>query len=109
MIVWILWARLKVLEKRPGLVKLGEITLPILKLLSEKKDAGRTISLLKQSSDALAFNELKQLFMNSSALSSSRKEIRLHVDKAKNSLSGLSDSVFKENLLSLADQVANSL
>ncbi len=98
------------LGKDPGTdFKMGELTLPVLKLLSQKKDKGRIISLLKHNSDAGAFKEIRGRFINSGALDKAREEISSYVDKAKDSLSVLAGSCFKENLLALADYCVKGL
>ncbi len=100
----------KTLGKDPGAdFKMGELTLHVLQLLSQKKDKGRIMSLLKHNGDAGAFKEIRDRFINSGALVKAREEISSYIDKAKNSLNGLAGSCFKENLLALADYVNEGL
>ncbi|OGW77288.1 MAG: hypothetical protein A3C51_06315 [Omnitrophica bacterium RIFCSPHIGHO2_02_FULL_46_20] len=100
----------RTLGKAPGAdFKMGELTLPVLKLLSQKKDNGHIISLLKQTGDVRAFKKIRERFINSGALVKAREEISRYVDKAKNNLNVLAGSCFKENLLALADYVNDDL
>ncbi len=94
------------LGKEPGAdFKMGELTLPVLKLLSQEKNNTHIVSLLKQRGDAGAFKEIRQRFVNSGALVKAEEEISSYVKKAKNSLNALKDSCFKDNLFALADYV----
>jgi geranylgeranyl pyrophosphate synthase len=94
----------RTLGKAPGAdFKMGELTLPALKLLSEEKDKDHIISLLKHRGDAGAFKEIRKRFINSRALAKAGEDISYYADKAKNSLNRLAGSCFKENLLALAD------
>ena len=100
----------RTLGKAPGAdFKMGELTLPVLKLLSQKKDKDRIVSLLKQSGDVGAFEEMRDRFINSGALVKARDEISYYVDKAKSSLNVLDRSCFKDNLIALADYVNEGL
>lgn len=95
---------IKTLGKDPGAdFKMGELTLPLLKLLSLDKDKGHIVSLLKRSNEAEAFKEIREAFISSGALAKANEEISHYVEKAKNSLNKLSVSCFKDKLLALAD------
>jgi len=94
------------LGKAPGAdFKMGEITLPVLKLLSQEKNKTHIVSLLKRSGDAKAFKEIRQKFITSGAFVKAEEEIFSYVNKAKNSLNRLAGSCFKDNLFALADYV----
>jgi len=98
----------KDLGKSPGAdFKMGEVTLPLLNLLSQSKDRKRILSLIRDKNTQEAFNELKQRFINSKALLKTEEDIRFYVNKAKKSLAVLEESVFKRGLFSLADHIAD--
>lgn len=98
----------KKLGKNPGLdFKMGELTLPVLNLISqEPKEKKSIIELLKNQSDERAFRNLSHKFLNSSALEKTKQEAFLYIQKAKNSLGNLKDSPYRRSLSALADYVA---
>ncbi len=94
------------LGKTPGAdFKMGELTLPVLNLLSQIKDKRRLLALVKQSDKQGAFKEIKQAAMNSEALVKTKEEVGGYIRKAKNGLNKLDDSDFKDSLFSLADDI----
>jgi len=97
----------KDLGKPPGAdLKVGELTLPVLNLLSQSKDKDILISLIKQGDKQSAFFEIKQRFINSQALIKTKDDIQIYIQKAKNNLSKIEESVFKRNLFALADVIS---
>lgn len=98
----------KDLGKSPGAdFKMGEITLPLLNLISESKDRDKIISLIKKPDSQEAFKELKERFINSEALLKTKKELYFYIQKAKHNLNRLNNSCFKRSLFALADYVGN--
>jgi len=96
-------AREEDLGKTPGAdFKMGELTLPVLNLLSKSKDKNRILSLLKNP-DSRAFEDLRQRFINSPAYLRTKDDVALYIHKAKNGLSSLNDSCFKQSLFILAE------
>lgn len=94
------------LGKTPGAdFKMGEVTLPILNLLSESKDKKRIFSLLRQRNDEGAFKKIKREFINSGALLKTREEVAFYAGMAKKNLHRLQESVFKQSLSRLADYI----
>jgi len=97
-------SRKKELGKSPGAdFKMGELTLPVLHLLSQTKDKNAVLSLLKQPDRQSAFLTLKKRFINSEALLKTKEDIRHYIQKAKESLDAISDSSFKRSLIALVD------
>lgn len=100
----------KELGKQPGAdFKMGELTLPVLNLLTQTKDRNRVISLIKQQDSPEAFRELRQRFINSRALLKTKEDACFYVQEAKKGLSRLKDSCFKESLFNLADYLVNKI
>jgi octaprenyl-diphosphate synthase len=100
----------KDLGKTPGAdFKMGELTLPVLNLLTQADDRNRVISLIKQQDSPEAFKELKQRFINSRALLETKEEARFYVQEAKKGLDKLQDSSFKQSLFNLADYLLNKI
>lgn len=100
----------KTLGKIPGAdFKMGELTLPMLKLLSLEKDKDRIMLLLKRSDDSRAFKKTREMFISSAALIKAKEDISEYVYKAKNSLDKLAASCFKDNLFALADYFCDKL
>src|SRR3989338_6471289 len=92
------------LGKDPGAdLKMGELTLPVLNLLSQSKDKNRILSLIKEKDNGEAFRELRERFINSEAALATKKDILFYVRKAKKSLGRLEESCFKEGMCALAD------
>lgn len=95
------------LGKSPGAdFKMGELTLPVLHLLSQAKDKNTILSLLKQPDREEAFIALRKKFINSEALVRTKKDVCHYVQKAKAGLRPIKDSSFKQNLFTLADLIA---
>ena len=98
------------LGKDPGAdLKMGELTLPVLNLLSQSKDKNRILSLMKEKDNADAFKELRERFVNSKAALKTQKDILFYIGTAKKSLSRLEDSPFKKSLFTLADFMVERL
>lgn len=97
----------KELGKTPGAdFKMGELTLPVLHLLSEANNKESILSLLNQQNREEAFRALKKRFIHSDALLRTKKDICHYIQKAKKSLNRINDSSFKRSLFGLADFVA---
>ena len=95
------------LGKPPGAdFKMGEFTLPILNLLSQTEDKDELMYLVSQQNDPNAFLEIKQRFINSSAIVKTKEDIHDYIQKSKRSLVNLEESVFKQSMFSLVDLVA---
>jgi len=98
------------LGKAPGAdFKMGELTLPVLNLLTQVKDRDKMMSLIKQHDNPGAFKELKQRFINSRALLKTKEDVYFYIREAKKGLSRLKDSSFKQSLFNLADYLAERL
>lgn len=98
------------LGKQPGAdFKMGEMTLPVLNLLSQAKDKQRILSLLQEKSARGSFCELKQRFITSSAFGKTKNDILSFIKQAKNNLGVLEDSVFKNSLFSLAELITQRI
>ncbi len=93
----------KDLGKLPGAdFRMGEVTLPILNLLSQTKDKEKVIALLRKGGHK-SFNELRKRFVNSESFAKTKEEAYSYIQKAKNNISVLKDSRYKQSLFSLAD------
>lgn len=91
------------LGKVPGAdFKMGEVTLPILNLLSQAKDKKRVMALLRKGGQK-SFSELRKRFIHSESFARTKEEAYSYVQKAKNNISVLKDSCYKQSLFSLAD------
>jgi len=103
-------ARQEDLGKSPGAdFKMGELTLPILNLLSQSEDKAKIISLLKEKDKQKTFGRIRQRFMNSPALFKTKEDISFYVEKAKRGLNRLEESSFKQSLSGLADFVIEKI
>jgi octaprenyl-diphosphate synthase len=98
----------KDLGKPPGAdFKMGELTLPVLNLLSQAEDKDELISLINQRDNQSAFSEVKRRFANSQpVLAKTKEDIHAYIQKAKRSLLNIEESVFKQSMISLADLIA---
>jgi geranylgeranyl pyrophosphate synthase len=95
------------LGKPPGAdFKMGEFTLPILNLISQAEDKDELMYLMGQQNDPNAFLEIKQRFINSSAIVKTKEDIHNYIQKSKKSLVNLEESIFKQSMFSLVDLVA---
>lgn len=101
----------KKLGKSPGLdFKMGELTLPVLNLISqEPKEKKSIIELLRNQGDEKAFQNLSHRFLNSSAFEKTKQEAFSYIQKAKGSLGHLRDSSYRLSLSVLADYVADKI
>lgn len=96
----------KDLGKPPGAdLKMGELTLPLLNLISQDRHKEKIIALIRRQGNGDALEELKRRFADSPAALKTRDDILLYINKAKQKLNILGDSAFKESLLGLADFV----
>lgn len=96
----------KDLGKDPGGdFKMGELTLPLLNLLRLSKDRKEIYRLLASKKSDHTFDRLRQRFINSEALTETKKDVSRYIAKAKRCLGPLEGSVFKQSLLALADYV----
>ena len=92
------------LGKTPGAdFRMGELTLPLLNLVSQSKDRKKIISLLSRQNNSEAFKDLRLMFIHSQALAKTKADISHYLKKAKSRLGALSDSPFKQSLSFLAD------
>jgi len=100
----------KDLGKTPGAdFKMGELTLPVLNLLSQSKDKHRLMLLVKQSNKQGAFKAIKQGVIKSRAFIKTKEEVSAYIRKAKGGLHRLEESDFKQSLFSLADDIVNRI
>lgn len=98
------------LGKSPGAdFRMGELTLPVLNLLSKSKDKNLIISLIRQSDKQDVFKEIRKRFLDSGAYLKTQEDIARYIVKAKNSLHGLRSSCFKDNLYALVDYLMDSI
>lgn len=94
--------------KNTGLdFKMGELTLPVLNLLSLSADKNEILQLLKESDKREAFLNLRQKFVNSPALAKTREDAFCYINRAKSSLKGLESTSYKASLLGLLNYVAS--
>ena len=101
---------MKDLGKAPGAdFKMGELTLPILNLLSHAKDKGVIRKLIARKNSEDAFRSVRKMFIDSGALTKTKMDARSYAEKAKKSLHELSDSPFKQSLCALADYVVDRI
>lgn len=101
---------MKDLGKRPGAdFKMGELTMPILNLLSMAEDKVVVRALIAQKNSEKAFKNIRRMFIESGALVKTKKDARSYAEKAKESLRGLADSSFKHSLCALADYVVDRI
>jgi len=100
----------KDLGKTPGAdFKMGELTLPVLNLLTLNKDRSKLMSLIKQQDSPGAFKELKQRFIHSPALLKTKEDAYFYIQEAKKGLNRLEDSCFKQSLFNLADYLLDKI
>jgi octaprenyl-diphosphate synthase len=100
----------KELGKDAGLdFKMGEITLPVLNLLSYSKERDRLLYLIEQQDNFEAFKELRQRFFNSRARLQTKNDILFYIQSAKKNLDLLGGSSFKNSLFSLADYISGRI
>lgn len=98
------------LGKPPGVdFKMGELTLPVLNLLSQSKDKDRIISLIRQQANPEAFEDLRERFIDSEAAVKTKMDILFYIRKAKAELGRLDSSSFKQGLLDLTDFMAKRI
>ena len=101
----------RVLGKHPGQdVAVGDMTLPLLNLLdvvgpSEKEELKK---LLQFTPDKNCLKEIRKMFIETEALSSTQKTALYYIDCAKNRLNGLKNSDYKRSLCHLTDYVTNN-
>lgn len=94
------------LGKSPGLdFKMGELTLPVLNLISQEADKDSILKLLRNQDDEKAFQDLSRRFLDSPAFDETKKDVFLYIRKAKNCLCDLEDSSYKQSLSALLDRV----
>ncbi len=97
------------LGKLPGSdFKMGEITLPVLNLITLSKDKDRILTLIR-GQDEEAFNEIRQRFINSQALQKTKEDVLFYVTKAMNNLGVVKESSFKNSLCNLATYLDEKL
>lgn len=99
------------LGKPPGAdFKVGELTLPILNLLSFSEDKRDLLYLISQKNDQNAFQLVKDRFIESKqAVDKTKEDIQNYVQKAKESLINIKESVFKQSLIFLTDFLAERI
>jgi octaprenyl-diphosphate synthase len=98
------------LGKTPGAdFRVGELTLPVLNLLSQSKDKNGIISLMKRKNKPEAFDKIKQRFINSPAFLRTKDDASFYIHKAKRSLNSLGNSCFKQSLFALADYISEAI
>ncbi|MHC4645258.1 MAG: polyprenyl synthetase family protein [Planctomycetota bacterium] len=97
-----------ILGRRPGQDLIaGDITLPLLTLLkvSDSRDRDRAKRLLESNTDGDSLREIKTMFVNSEAVSLTRKAASSYIDLAKRRLNTLEDSQYRASLARLADYI----
>lgn len=100
----------KDLGKPPGAdFRMGELTLPVLNLLTQTKDRYGILSLIKEQTKPAAFKELRQRFINSRAQIKTKDDIAYYIRKAKESLDNLKNLGSKQSLFNLADYLVNKI
>jgi len=98
----------KALGKRPGQdIRMGEMTLPLLNLLEGLPETKREElrDILKRTINKTALRRIKAIFTGSDALRKSQQTAEFYVNSAKEKLTELPDSDYKESLGRLADYV----
>lgn len=96
------------LGKSPGAdFKMGELTLPVLNLISENREKNRIISLIGQSDKRKAFKEIRQRFINSEAFTKTKEDVYYYIRRAKKSIDKLDETCFKKSLFALVDYVGS--
>ncbi len=88
--------------------KMGELTLPVLNLLSCSKDKKKVMSLLGQQ-NKYAFQEIRKRFIDSPAFLKTREDAGSYLSRSKKCLAGLEESCFKQSLSFLTDYMANQI
>ncbi len=93
------------LGKPPGAdFKVGELTLPIINLLAFYENKKELLHLISQRNDQDAFQIVKDRFIESKKVVNKTKEdIQTYIQRAKESLININNSVFKQSLISLTD------
>lgn len=93
------------LGKPPGAdFKIGDLTLPILNLLSFSEDKKSLIHLISQKNDQDAFQLVKGRFIESKkAVAKTKDDIQDYIQKARESLINIKESIFKQSLIFLTD------
>ena len=98
------------LGKSPGAdFRMGELTLPVLNLLSKNKDKNLIISLIRQPDKQDVFKEIRQRFINSEAFIKTKEDACHYIRRAKRSIDKLNESCFKKSLFALADYAVERL
>jgi octaprenyl-diphosphate synthase len=83
--------------------RMGELTLPLLNLISGSKDKEEVFNVLRMQDKERAFKDIKKRFLDSGAYLKTQEDIKRYIVTAKRSLYGLKRSRFKDNLYALAD------
>ena len=100
----------KELGKDPGAdFKMGELTLPLLNLVSMHNDKYEISQLISQKNSKIAFEEIRLSFINSGAMTKTKNDVTFYAQKAKKSLRSLKGSAFKESLFALADHMVERI
>jgi geranylgeranyl pyrophosphate synthase len=90
--------------------KMGELTLPLVNLFSdESTDREELADLLKKRNNKDAFFRLRERFIHSEAFRQTQDDVIFYINKARQNLSRLESSSFKESLLGLTDFVGDEL
>lgn len=98
------------LGKTPGAdFSVGELTLPLLNLLTQPKDKNRILSLIRQRGSQEAFKELRQKFIDSQSHLKTKGDVSFYIQKAKKSVNSLPGSCFRQNLFVLADYISEAI
>jgi len=97
----------KILGKPTGCdLKEGHITLPILKLMENKKYKNWIQKILSMKENISRYNEeIVKYLKESGAIELSYREAAMCVDMAKKSLYGIKDSPYKKIMMDLADHI----
>jgi len=87
-------------------LKEGHVTLPMLKLMENKKYKDWLQNLLNRKEDLSRYDgEIVKYLKESGAIEFSYREAAICVDRAKKALYGIKDSPYKQFMMDLADQI----
>ncbi len=99
----------RILGKHPGQdVTAGDMTLPLLNLLEVAEPSGREQikRMLKSTMDEHNLKKIREMFVETKALSSTQKTALSYIDHAKRELRVLGNSDYKKSLYCLTDHVS---
>jgi len=96
--------------KAPGLdLKSGELTLPLLNLLLVSPDKNNILRLIAQHGDESSYSQLRQYFISSTALTKTRAEAVSYMAKARASIEGINDSIYRQSLVDFTNRLIEKM